>query len=598
MQAGGSKPSTLVDVFYNAVDRNHARVMTFKQTIRWIDIASHELYRDAVGTARTLASWGIAKGDRVAILSDNRPEWAVADFGTLLLGAVVVPVYTTLPADQVAYILKDSGARVIFCSSTEQLKKVRSIQGQTQVEKIVVMDYVGVTEGLPMHRMMHNQPPGRDAEFDARARSIAPGDLATIIYTSGTTGTPKGAMLTHGNLASNVGWSLAQHDLQPGEISISYLPLSHVTGRHLDHVCFQQGITIAYCPVPDRVLDVAAEVRPTLMVAVPRVYEKVRAVARRLTAHGSKHSVYNWAMSVGRKNRELTLAGKRPDSLSWKLADALLFSKIRKAFGGNVRTYISGGAPLGRELAEWFADVGIRILEGYGLTETSPVMCINSPRHHRIGTVGRPLENVEVRIAEDGEILTRGPSIFSSYWNLPEETRNAFVDGWFKTGDIGSLDADGYLSVTDRKKDLIKTSGGKFVAPQPIEAALKASPLVAQAVVVGDRRRFAIAILAPHFPALEDWASARGVEYASREQLVADPRVRALYEGVVAELNQKLAPFETMKKILLVAEEFTIAGGTMTPSQKVRRRFVEEKYRREIDAIYEETTAVARQPVG
>ncbi len=593
-----SKPSTLVDVFYSAVDRNSARVMTFKQTIRWIDIASHELYRDAVGTARTLASWGIAKGDRVAILSDNRPEWAVADFGTLLLGAVVVPVYTTLPADQVAYILKDSGARVIFCSSTEQLKKVRSIQGQTQIEKIVVMDYVGVTEGLPMHRMMHNQPPGRDPEFDARARSVAPGDLATIIYTSGTTGTPKGAMLTHGNLASNVGCSLARHDLQPGELSISYLPLSHVTGRHLDHVCFQRGISIAYCPNPDRVLDVAAEVKPTLLVAVPRVYEKVRAVTRRLTAHGFKHAVYNWAMGVGREHRELILAGRRPDSFSWKLADALLFSKVRKAFGGSVRTFISGGAPLGRELAEWFADVGLRILEGYGLTETSPVMCINTPEHHRIGTVGRPLENVEVRIAEDGEILTRGPSIFSSYWNLPEETRNAFVDGWFKTGDIGSLDADGFLSVTDRKKDLIKTSGGKFVAPQPIENSLKANPLVAQAVVVGDRRRFAIAILAPHFPMLEDWASANSIEYSSREQLVADPKVRALYEGVVAELNQKLAPFETLKKILLVAEEFTIAGGTMTPSQKVRRRFVEEKYRREIEAIYEETSAAAKQPVG
>jgi len=263
-----------------------------------------------------------------------------------------------------------------------------------------------------------------------------------------------------------------------------------------------------------------------------------------------------------------------------------------------VRTFISGGAPLGRELAEWFADVGIRILEGYGLTETSPVMCINSPRCHRIGTVGRPLENVEVRIAEDGEILTRGPSIFSSYWNLPEETRNAFVDGWFKTGDIGALDADGFLSFTDRKKDLIKTSGGKFVAPQPIEALLKANPLVGQAVVVGDRRRFAMAILAPHFPALEDWAAANGIAFSSHEQLVADPKVRALYQGIVAELNQKLAPFETMKKILVVGEEFTIAGGTMTPSQKVRRRFVEEKYRREIEAIYEETAAVAKQPVG
>ncbi len=592
-----TKPATIVDVFYHVVERNAPRVMTFKQTIRWINIASHELYRDAVGTARTLESWGIHKGDRVAILSENRPEWAVADFGVLLLGGVVVPVYPTLPAEQAAFILRDSGARVVFCSTTEQLKKVLLIKGQTQIEKIVVMDYVGVTEGVPMHRMMHNQPPGRDAEFDARARAIVPGDLATIVYTSGTTGTPKGAMLTHGNLASNVAYSLAAHGFSGDELSLSYLPLSHITARHLDYVCFDRGITIAYCPSPDKALDAAQEVKPTLLVCVPRVYEKVRAVARRQTAHGWKHRVYQWAMGVGRAHRDRILAGKRPDSFSWKLADGLLFSKIRNAFGGKVRVFISGGAPLGRELAEWFADAGIRILEGYGLTETSPVMCINTPQHHRIGTVGRPLENVEVRIAEDGEILTRGPSIFASYWNLPEETRNAFVDGWFKTGDIGEIDADGFLSVTDRKKDLIKTAGGKFVAPQPIESALKANPLVGQAVVVGDRRRFAIVIIAPHFPVLEDWARANGIVFASQEQLVAEPKVKALYDGIVADVNQKLAQFETLKRVLLVPEEFTIAGGTMTPSQKVRRRFVEEKYRREIDAIYEEAS-LARQPVG
>ncbi|MCI0401912.1 MAG: long-chain fatty acid--CoA ligase [Acidobacteria bacterium] len=592
-----TKPATIVDVFYHVVERNAPRVMTFKQTIRWINIASHELYRDAVGTARTLESWGIHKGDRVAILSENRPEWAVADFGVLLLGGVVVPVYPTLPAEQAAFILRDSGARVVFCSTTEQLKKVLLIKGQTQIEKIVVMDYVGVTEGVPMHRMMHNQPPGRDAEFDARARAIVPGDLATIVYTSGTTGTPKGAMLTHGNLASNVAYSLAAHGFSGDELSLSYLPLSHITARHLDYVCFDRGITIAYCPSPDKALDAAQEVKPTLLVCVPRVYEKVRAVARRQTAHGWKHRLYQWAMGVGRAHRDRILAGTRPDSFSWKLADGLLFSKIRNAFGGKVRVFISGGAPLGRELAEWFADAGIRILEGYGLTETSPVMCINTPQHHRIGTVGRPLENVEVRIAEDGEILTRGPSIFASYWNLPEETRNAFVDGWFKTGDIGEIDADGFLSVTDRKKDLIKTAGGKFVAPQPIESALKANPLVGQAVVVGDRRRFAIVIIAPHFPVLEDWARANGIVFASQEQLVAEPKVKALYDGIVADVNQKLAQFETLKRVLLVPEEFTIAGGTMTPSQKVRRRFVEEKYRREIDAIYEEAS-LARQPVG
>ncbi|HSA91733.1 MAG TPA: long-chain fatty acid--CoA ligase [Terriglobales bacterium] len=581
------KPQTIVDVFYAAVERNAARVMTFKQTIRWIDISSHELYRDAVGTARTLESWGIHKGERVAILSENRPEWAVADFATLLLGAVDVPVYPTLPPDHVAYILNDSGARVAFVSTIEQLKKVNSIRSQTKIEKVVCMDYVGSTEGLPMHRMMHNQPPGRDAEFDARARQVQPDDLATIVYTSGTTGKPKGVMLTHRNLASNVSCSLEDLGLEPGHLCISFLPLSHITARHLDYVCFAYGVTLAYCANIDKVFEVAAEVRPTLFVAVPRIYEKVQATVRRLAGHGLKRSVYDWAIETGRKHRQETLAGKQPTSMAWKLADFLLYSKIRKAFGGNVLAYISGGAPLGRDLAEWFACVSIRIFEGYGLTETSPVIALNHPSAHKIGTVGQPLRNVEVRIAEDGEVLVRGPSVFQSYWNLPEETAQAFTpDGWFKTGDIGTLDAEGYLAITDRKKDLIKTSGGKFVAPQPIEKSLKTNPLVAEAVVIGDKRKFAMALVAPHFEMLESWAHANDVPFGSRQDLVANAKVQALYEGIVAEVNRNLAQFEALKRVLVVADEFTVADGSMTPSMKLRRRVVEERYRQQIEEIY------------
>ncbi len=586
---------TLNDVFYAAVERNLDRQMLFKKTIQWIPIAGHELYRDAVGTAKSLAGWGIQKGDRVAILSENRPEWAVADFATLLLGAVDVPIYTTLTAEQTAYILRDSGARVIFLSTAEQLKKVLSIRGRTVLEKIVVMDYIGITEGLPMHRLMVNQPKGRDAEFDARAQAVGPDDLASIVYTSGTTGQPKGVMLTHGNLASNLE-QIDRFEWTPGEVGISFLPLSHITARHLDYTFFKRGVTIAYCPNWDLLPQTLREVRPTVLVGVPRVYEKARAFVERQSQSALKRPIYNWALGVGRAHKAEVLAGKQPGGLAWKVADALLFSKVRNNSGGRVRTYISGGAPLGTELAEWFASVGVVILEGYGLTETSPVIAVNTPAEHKLGSVGKPLPNLQVKIAEDGEILVKGPSVFKSYWNLPEETRNAFEDCWFKTGDIGALDADGYLTITDRKKDLIKTSGGKFIAPQPIENALKANPLVAQAAVIGDRRKYAVVIISPDFRMLEDWARANRVAFAGRQQLVAEPRIRALFDGIVANVNQRLAQFETLKKVLLVPDEFSVASGELTPSMKLRRRVVEERYQAQIEALYavekkEEVTA-------
>ncbi len=579
---------TINDIFYGIAERNAARVMSYKQTIKWIDISARELYRDVLGTARSLTSWGIGKGDRVAIIAENRPEWAVADFAALALGAVDVPVYPTLTPEQTRDILQDSGARVAFVSTAEQLKKVLALRAQTALEKVVVMDYVGIPEGIPMHRLMHTSEMKRDPEFDGRARSIQPDDLATIIYTSGTTGTPKGAMLTHGNIVSNLAHSLEFFDLTPRHVGISFLPLSHITARHLDYCLLQYGVPIAYCPSFDLLPQYLLEVQPTIFVGVPRVYEKLRATVVRKASHGVKKSLFHWALGVGREHRNEFLAKGAPTSLSWKIADALVFSKIRKGMGGRAETFISGGAPLPRELAAWFADVGIRIDEGYGLTETSPVIAINTPHHHKLGTVGQVLPNLEARIAEDGELLVRGPSIFKGYWNKPEETQRAFEDGWFKTGDIGSIDSDGFLSITDRKKDLVKTSGGKFIAPQPIEMRLKANDLVAYAAVIADRRKFASVIIAPQFPLLEEWALEEGIRFSSREQLIADPKVQELYEGIVAEVNRGLAQYETLKKVLIVPDEFTIASGQLTASMKMRRRAVEEKYREQLDALYAE----------
>jgi long-chain acyl-CoA synthetase len=588
--------TTLNDVFFAATERNLDRVMLSRASGTWLPISSSDLRRNVAGTVYALRDWGIQKGDRVAILSENRPEWSTADFATLLLGGVTVPVYATLTPEQTAYTLRDSGASVVFVSTEHQLSKIQTILSQTEVKRIVVMDHVQIPSNQAgncalMDEFMPQGPPALDPQTEFFARSIQPDDLATIIYTSGTTGTSKGVMLTHGNMASNITCSLLGFDMRPGLTSISFLPLSHVTARHVDFAMLYHGVTLAYCPFMEQLSEILLEVRPTECVAVPRVYEKIYAKTEMSARGFPKRAIYRWALSVGRANKAAILAGQIPTSLSWKLANRLVFSKIRAGMGGNVKTFISGGAPLGRELAEWYATVGIRIHEGYGLTETSPVIAVNTPLNHRIGTVGKILPNLEVRIADDGEILVRGPSVFKAYWNRPEETQNAFQDGWFKTGDIGNIDADGYLSVTDRKKELIKTSGGKFIAPQPIENSLKLNPLVAAAVILGDKRKFCFVIVSPNFALLEDWARSNNIDFYSRAELVAGPKVQALYERIVEEVNQNLARFEKLKRVLLVSDEFSPENGALTPTMKLRRRVIEDRYRKQIDELYAQAEA-------
>jgi long-chain acyl-CoA synthetase len=591
--------TTLNDIFFAAVERNLDRIMLYRDAGKWLPITSREFGISVARTARTLHAWGIRAGDRVAILSENRPEWPTADIASLLLGAVTVPLYTTLTPEQTAFVLNDAGCRTIFLSSDQQLHKILSILHQTQIERIVVMDPVEFNGDLApfaskcvtMNNITLQGPESLGAEIETKARSIGPDDLATIVYTSGTTGTSKGAMLTHGNIASNIQCSLLGFNMRPGLISISFLPLCHITARHVDFAMLYHGVTLAYCPFLDRLPASLLEVKPTVFVAVPRVYEKIYAQAK-LKAKGlPKSAIFDWALRVGQHNKPDILAGKTPTSRSWKLANRLVFSKIREGMGGKVETFISGGAPLGRELAEWYATVGIRIHEGYGLTETSPVIAVNTPINHRIGTVGKTLPNLEVHIAEDGEILVKGPSVFKGYWNRPEETKAALVDGWFKTGDIGNIDADGYLSVTDRKKDLIKTSGGKFIAPQPIENSLKLSPLVGTAAILGDRRKFPAVMVSPNFNLLEDWARENNIPFSSRAELIANPKVQELYEGIVEGINGNLARFEKLKRVLLVADEFTADNGVLTPTMKLKRRVIEERYKKQIDELYAQAEA-------
>jgi long-chain acyl-CoA synthetase len=585
-------PQTVNGVFFAVVDRDLPCVMQYKLSDSWKTISSRELYQYVAGVSRTLQNWGIRHGDRVAILSENRPEWAITDFASLLLGAITVPIYPTLTPEQIAYMLKDSGARVIFVSTEIQLKKVLAIQNQTLVEHVVIMD-ASASQAEAMAGMMHNGPQQRDFSFDVAAQQIKSDDIATLIYTSGTTGVPKGVLLTHGNMTSNLICSMGGFNLGIGDTSLSFLPLSHITARHVDLAVLFRGASLAYVGFVEQLTQALKEIRPTFLVGVPRVYEKVHASVEEKAKRFPGSWFYPWACRVGLKHLKEVLSGNTPRSLIWKLANKLVYSKIREGMGGRVKFFVSGGAPLGRDLATWYAMMGIRLHEGYGLTETSPVISVNTPGAHKLGTVGKPLSNVEVRIAYDGEILVRGPSIFKGYWNNPVETANAFVDGWFKTGDIGNLDEEGFLSVTDRKKDLIKTSGGKFIAPQPLENSLKHNVMITEAVVIGEKRKFPAVLIVPSFRLLEDWAHAHQISFSGRAELVSHPKVQTLYEGIVEDLNRKLARFERLKRVILLPEELTVADGSLTASMKLRRRVVEDRYREQIDAMYRDAEQLA-----
>ncbi len=587
---------TLNDVFFRVVGRDDDRVMLDRHDGQWTPHSAAQLHRWVTAMARQLQSWGVTKGDRVVLLSENRPEWAVTDFATLLLGGIVVPIYATQTPEQVLYVLQHAEAKIAVVSSRKQFDKIEAVRSQSKLERVVVMDPIDDLPEVPQMRyILSGAHDLEDAAIEALAHEIKPDDVATLIYTSGTTGTPKGVVLTHGNIASNLGQSSQLVDMVPGDLAISFLPLSHITARHVDYLLFVKGVTVAYCPNFEDLPRTLMEVRPTLFVGVPRVYEKIHNQVQ-LKMHGTKAKIFNWAIGVGKRYRERILNDEVPSSLSWKLANKLVFAKIREGVGGRARLFISGGAPLGRELAAWYADIGIRIDEGYGLTETSPVIAVNVPSAHKFGTVGKVLSNLEVRIASDGEVLVRGPSIFKGYWNMPDETAQSFEDDWFKTGDIGQIDDEGYLSITDRKKDLIKTSGGKFIAPQPIENSLKANVFVGEAAVVGDKRRFPAVVIVPNFPALEEWAATHGVSFDGRKDLVRSAQTRALYEGIVDELNENLAQYEKLKKVLILSEELSIADGTLTPSMKLRRRHLEQRYHKQIDSLYvEEAPGAGRQ---
>ena len=568
------------------------------------DLSSRELFDRVRDFSLGLSDFGIRPGDRVALVSESRPEWTIADLAILTAGAVTVPVYPTLTAGQMQGILADSAARLVIVSDEAQAAKVRSVRRRlSAIEAVVVIDAAddggadGAAAELPFAAMAargHTRLMTEDG-LGRRYREVVdgfdPDDVATIIYTSGTTGEPKGVMLTHTNILSNIRASRQVISMTSDDTALSFLPLSHSFERAILYMYLYEGVTVTFAESLETIGRDLQAIAPTIMTGVPRVYEKVQARVLESVAQAPaiRRKIFEWAIGVGRSRTSLEAAGRRVPwhvRLQDRLADRLVFAKIRARTGGRLRLIISGAAALGRAPAEFFCAVGMPIVEGYGLTETAPVLSINPPEAIRIGTVGKAIPGVELTLAPDGELLARGPNIMPGYYGKPEATAEVIRDGWFHTGDIGKIDADGYVTITDRKKDLLVTSGGKNVAPQPIEARLKTSPLVAEAVLLGDGRRFIAALLLPDRPRLEERVRRAGNRVETLERLVARDDVRALYQGVIDEVNQELASFEQIKRFDLLPVELSIAGGELTPTMKVRRRVVAARWQDTIEALY------------
>jgi len=594
-------PRTLNELFFGAMDRLAAKpaVLRRKNAGRWEDISGSVMLARVHDVSLGLRDLGVGAGDRVAILSENRPEWAMADYACLTLRAADVPIYPSLPAKQVEYILRDSGAAAVFVSTKQQLAKVLEVRGNLPaLRHVIVFDDLAAVEGtLPFVdvAIRGRQAQSRFGDWRAEALAVGPQDLATIIYTSGTTGDPKGAMLTHGNITSNVVSCVSLLAITEADECLSFLPLSHIFERMVGHyTMLHRGVTISYATSPDTVAADMTEIRPTLMAAVPRLYEKIYARVLDSATTGSpvKKRLFFWAKRSAEAWLEYALAGRPvPPAVALKksLADRLVFAKLKQRTGGRIRFFVSGGAPLNPDIARFFHAAGLPILEGYGLTETSPVIACNTFEHIKLGTVGRPIPGVEVRIAPDGEILTRGPHVMLGYYNNPEATREALdSDGWFHTGDVGILDADGFLRITDRKKDIIVTAGGKNVAPQPIENMVKTSRFVSNCVMLGDRRRFPIMIVVPNLDPLKAWAAHKGLITGDDRSLLKLPEVASKMDREVRKTLRDLAQFETPKKLLLVPTDFSVESGELTPTLKVKRRVVERNYAAQIEDLYQE----------
>ena len=581
--------------------------MLHKKAGAYAPISSAEFGDGVKHLALGLRDLGFGAGQKLCILSENRPDWTTADFATLACGGLTVPIYTTLVSEQVRYIIDDSDATVVVVSNADQWKKIEPLRaGLGKVRQYITFAEEAPSGVLTVSAVRDRGRAVAEAEpglYDAMVARVKPGDEATLIYTSGTTGVPKGVILTHDNLLSNIRTASDIIEFSSKDTVLSFLPLSHILERMVMFTYIYKGCTVAFAESVEAVAQNLLEVRPHIMVSVPRVFEKIytKVMDQVLSSPALRRKIFFWALKVGKEYGALKLAQKpAPRGLRIRRAIAakLVFSKIIARTGGRVRFFVSGGAPLSKDIAEFFYALGLVILEGYGLTETSPLLSVNTFENIRLGTVGKPAPGITIRIAPDGEILARGPNIMKGYYKKETETREIMEGGWFHTGDIGHFDVDGYLVITDRKKDLLVTSGGKNIAPQPIENLLKASPYIANAVVIGDRQRFIAALVVPEYDRLKDYAKAQGIAFASIEDLCKDRRIVDLIKAEADRSTPLLASYERIKKVLVLPRDFDIEKGEITPSLKVRRANVTAEYQDQIDALYREDAEGGRDDGG
>jgi long-chain acyl-CoA synthetase len=604
---GSSDFTTLNELFLRAIEKHDKPdSFLFKSAERYQGLSSREVLRKVAALASALARLGTTRGDRVALLSENRVEWALTDYALLGQGAIVVPIYPRVLEADVEYILRDCGAKGIVVAPELQLRKILDIRGRLpELRFVLAADcaqraQTGVESWEGSIARELSARAGLVESFRAEALRARPEDIASILYTSGTTGRPKGVLLTHANIASNVQacqdlFLMGRHD-----VAMSFLPLCHVFERMLDYTYFWKGVSIAYAESLDALPQNLREARPTVMAVVPRVLEKIHEKVMEVVhaASPSQQKVFHWAVAVGKqysaylRERQSAPLGLR---LKHALADRLICRKVRAQLGGRVSSLISGAAPLSRDLAELFFALGLPVYEGYGLTETSPVIAVNYPGHIKLGTVGPIISGVEVKFGEEAkdpesgvgrEILVRGPNVTPGYYHLAEENHQAFADGWFHTGDLGTLDDEGYLAITGRKKNLFKNSGGQFVSPEKLENLFQGHPYVYQLVVLGEGRKFVGALIVPNFARLENYARSQGLAFQGREELVALPPIQAFMQQQVDEATQSLPPHERIRQIVLLPKEFAIASGELSATLKAKRRVVEEKYRALIEEMF------------
>lgn len=600
---------TIAAIYDQTMERHGSRkAQSTKIDGQWKTWTWAQVDRKVRALSAALIELGVQPGDRVALLSENRPEWVWADLAILMIGAVNVPIYPTLTPKQIAYLIQDCQAKLAFASTSDQLAKLQEVSAELPSLELLIHFYsksaadAGAGDGAKsldeLLAMGEDRLSAHEAELKKRREAIRPDTLCSIIYTSGTTGNPKGVMLTHRNFASNATSVADLVDVQTQDSCLSFLPLSHVLERVAYYVFLFRGAHVNYAENIDSVAQNLTEVSPSFLVSVPRLFEKIRArvIDTMEQAGGVKKALFEWGLRVGAEYHALKTEGKEPGpmlGLEYKLADRLVFSKVRARTGGRLKYCISGGAPLSKEVGLFFKIIGITILEGYGLTESSPVITCNRTNANKIGTVGLPIPNVEVKIAEDGEILARGPNIMLGYYNNPEATQEAIdADGWLYTGDIGTLDADGFLAITDRKKEILVLSNGKNVAPAPIENTLITSPFIAQAVLIGDNRNYVTALICPNFESLGRWVKERGIS-GNPSDWIAHAKVKELIRAEIDRLTADIARFEQIKDFVLLREELSQEKDELTPTLKYKRRVILANYASEIESLYGEAPVKA-----